>query len=135
MVTTKIEYCGGLRSKAVHGPSGTAIDLDAPADIGGGGTTFSPTDLVGAALGGCILTTMAMVAQRRGIELAGAQAEVVKHMTSDKPRRIACFDVAIRLSGEVPGDVRALLARAARLCPVHASLAPEVTVNLTFQYD
>ena len=51
------------------------------------GGSFSPTDLVGAALASCALTTMALAASREGIPLGEATATVEKRMTPP-PRRI-----------------------------------------------
>jgi putative redox protein len=75
----------------------------------GKGERFSPTDLVGTALAGCVLTTMGIVAQRKGIELAGAVATVRKIMTSEPPRRIARLEVEVVLPLDPDHPERALL--------------------------
>jgi len=125
MVSISIEYTGGLHCRAVHGPSKATIETDAPSDNMGKGEAFSPTDLVGAALATCILTTMAIVGERHGIDLRGATALVSKEM-SDAPRRIGRLttEVHIPLPGNHPQ--RELLEKTALGCPVHRSLAAEL---------
>ncbi|NIP97177.1 MAG: OsmC family protein, partial [Akkermansiaceae bacterium] len=89
MVEIEINYEGQLRCGAEHGPSKDTLKTDAPVDNHGRGEAFSPTDLVATALGSCMLTIMGIVAQRDGIPLEGSRARVVKHMSTDTPRRIA----------------------------------------------
>ena len=67
MVSISIEYTGKLHCNAIHGPSGSELATDAPTDNQGKGEAFSPTDLVATALGTCIATTMAIVAERHQI--------------------------------------------------------------------
>lgn len=67
----------------MHEPSGARFSTDAPVDNNGKGESFSPTDLVGAALAGCMSTIMALVAARKGIKLEGMTVEVSKHMNAD----------------------------------------------------
>ncbi|MFR4417564.1 MAG: OsmC family protein, partial [Akkermansia sp.] len=62
MVKTKTTYEGGLHCSMVHEPSGAMLSTDAPVDNNGKGESFSPTDLVGAALAGCMSTIMGIVA-------------------------------------------------------------------------
>lgn len=125
MVQMSIRYTGELHCAAIHGPSGTEIATDAPTDNQGKGEAFSPTDLVATALATCILTTMAIVAERHGVDLRGATATVTKEM-SDEPRRIGRLttDIHIPLPAEHPQ--RALLEKTALGCPVHRSLAAEM---------
>ena len=78
MVNLTTTYEGGLRCRAVHGPSGTTLITDAPVDNHGKGESFSPTDLVATALGACMMTIMGIVAERHGIDLAGMKAETTK---------------------------------------------------------
>lgn len=129
-------YEGSLRCVATHGPSGSTLATDAPLDNGGRGADFSPTDLVATALANCVLTTMGLVAQRHGIDLSGATATVVKEMTQQPVRRIASLatEISIPASAVPAGEHRTRLEAAARHCPVHASLHPDVDAPLTFHY-
>ena len=134
MVEATVIYEGALRCRATHGPSGSSIETDAPADNMGKGERFSPTDLVGTALASCILTTIGIVAQRKGIEIAGATATVRKHMTASPPRRIARLEVDISLPLPADHPERAVLEAAGNGCPVHRSLHPDVeqVINYTW---
>ncbi len=135
MVEIKGRYTGELRCEAIHGPSGTKLVTDAPADNMGRGEMFSPTDLVATALGTCIVTTMAIVATRRGIDFSSATFHVEKHMATDPIRRIGRLPVTIRMSAAVSAEDRAVLERAAHTCPVHKSLHPDVEAPISFVYD
>ncbi|HEX5011236.1 MAG TPA: OsmC family protein [Planctomycetota bacterium] len=134
MVRIDVRYEGGLRTRAVHGPSGTELITDAPVDNRGLGRSFSPTDLLGTAIGTCMLTLMGIAAQDRGLELAGASASVEKHMVATPRRRIGRLVVEIVVPQDPGPDGRRVLEAAARGCPVSASLAPEVAVELTFRW-
>jgi uncharacterized OsmC-like protein len=135
MVKMTAVYAGDLRCRIAHLPSGTEISTDAPKDNMGKGESFSPTDLVGAALAGCTLTTMAIVAKRDGVPFAGARAEVVKEMTAQPTRRIAALPLRIVMPASIPADYRAKLENAARACPVHKSLHPDVKIEIAFVYE
>ncbi|HTQ78602.1 MAG TPA: OsmC family protein, partial [Thermoanaerobaculia bacterium] len=104
------------------------------ADNKGDGSSFSPTDLVAAALGSCIVTTMAIVAEREGIDFSSASFKVEKHMQID-PRRIASLPVVVHMPKGLTPDQRKKLERAAHTCPVHASLLPEIGKELQFLYE
>ncbi len=134
MVTMSAAYDGNLRCTLTHEPSGSTLRTDAPKDNMGEGALFSPTDLVGAALASCVLTTMAIVARRDGVELDGARAEVSKEMTSVPTRRIGALPVRVTLPARLPADYRAKLENVARACPVHKSLHPDVKIELLFVY-
>ncbi|MCB2376564.1 OsmC family protein [Hymenobacter sp. BT635] len=133
MSTATARYAGNLRSEAVHTASGTTIFTDAPVDNHGRGEAFSPTDLVSAALGTCMMTIMGIVAERNNLDLTGVSFEVSKHMASE-PRRIAQIDVSFRLPGSLTKKERALLENAARTCPVALSLNPEIRQEVQFAY-
>ena len=134
MVQISIDYTGKLHCSAIHGPSGTTLETDAPLDNQGKGESFSPTDLVATALGTCIATTMAIVAERHGVELKGMTVQVGKEM-ADAPRRIGRLttEVHLPLSGDHPQ--RELLEKTALGCPVHRSLAAEMERPTEFFWE
>jgi len=134
MVEVTVRYEGGLHCQAVHGPSRNALPTDAPADNMGRGESFSPTDLTATSLVTCMVTTMAIMAQRQGIELAGTTARVEKHMTSEPPRRIARLVVEVNVPLPADHPERAALERAGDRCPVRLSLHPEVEVDATYHW-
>jgi putative redox protein len=134
MVKMSIVYQGQKHCLLTHEPSGSNIETDAPKDNQGRGERFSPTDLVGAALGSCVLTTMALVAERDGISIDGATAEVEKEMIV-KPRRIGALKVKIKLPSDLTSDQRRKLEESARHCPVHKSLHPDIDAPILFSYS
>ncbi|HEV7516441.1 MAG TPA: OsmC family protein [Thermoanaerobaculia bacterium] len=126
-------YTGNLKMELTHGPSGAQQKTAAPVDNQGDGSSFSPTDLVAAALGSCIVTTMAVVAEREGIDFTTASFRVEKHMQSD-PRRIAKLPVEIRMPAGLSPDQKKKLENAGHTCPVHKSLLPEIEKEMRFVY-
>jgi uncharacterized OsmC-like protein len=132
MVKISSTYEGGLRCRATHGPSGSVIVTDAPVDNHGKGESFSPTDLVATALGTCIMTTMAIVADRRGVVLDGMTAETEKVMTTSPPRRIASLKTRITIPLPADHEARSALEHAGHACPVHKSLHPDIDATLEF---
>lgn len=134
MVHMTIDYTGELRCRATHGPSGSQIETDAPADNHGKAERFSPTDLVGAALASCIATTLGIVALRKGWDLRSLRVEVDKEMTTSPPRKIARLPVQVWMPKSMSPEDRQLVENTARSCPVHRSLSPEVDAPITVNW-
>ncbi len=135
MVSIHITYDGNKACSLTHDDSGSTIRTTAPKDIGGEGTTFSPTDLVAAALGSCVLTTIGMFAERNEIDLTGCGIHVTKEMTTEAPRRIARLAATVTLPADgVPEGFRERLEKIAHTCPVAKSLGPDVELPMAFEY-
>ena len=139
MVNLEVTYEGDLRCTAVHGPSGNQLVTDAPADNHGRGEAFSPTDLVGTALGSCLLTVMGIAARARNLDLTGTSVHVAKEMTVERPRRIARLTVRVTfppaVSGQTDGSTRRDLELIAENCPVRLSLSDRVEAPMTFDWQ
>ena len=134
MVKTHVQYEGGLRCRVTHGPSGQTFVTDAPVDNHGRGEAFSPTDLVAAALGTCMLTVMGIVAERHQIDLRGTSVTVEKEMVSTPTRRIKRLAVTITFAKRFDEVRRRLLEQTAMTCPVHHSLDASVESPVSFVY-
>jgi len=134
MVQIDVVYEGGLRARAVHAPSGCELVTDAPKDNQGKGESFSPTDLVATALGTCMLTIIAIVAESHGWSIEGARARVEKGMVADPVRRIGRLEVVISVPGEFSKEEQQMLEKAALACPVHKSLPAEMSLPVRFEF-
>ena len=133
MVEIDVVYNGGKKCHLTHS-EGVTLDTDAPRDIGGDATAFSPTDLVAAGLASCILTTIAMWGERHELDLTGITAHVSKEM-GGTPRKIARLPVHVTIAASlVPEDLRERLEKVAHSCPVHASLHPGIDAPIVFEY-
>ncbi len=141
MPTIAIKYLSDLRTEDRHLQSGTCINTDAPTDNQGRGEAFSPTDLVANALGTCILTTMAIVARRDGIEMDGSEASVTKVMSQDAPRRIIKIEVDLVLRAKtgdnspLTEEKKARLEQIAHTCPVAISLHPDLEQAVSTRWE
>jgi putative redox protein len=127
------EYSGDLKMTLTHGPSSAELKTAAPKDNQGDGSSFSPTDLLAASLGSCMVTTMAIVAQREAIGFDGARFRLEKHMHAE-PRRVGRVPVIVEMPAGLTPEQRHRLENVARGCPVARSLAPEVEQSVAFVY-
>ena len=133
MSTSKIIYKNNLRTEAQHIASGQKIITDAPLDNNGKGEAFSPTDLVATALASCMITIMAIAAEKNGINLSETSASVKKIMGTN-PRTISDVIIEITMSKDLALKDRKRLEKAALACPVHKSLHPDMNKEITFSY-
>jgi len=134
MTTSEIIYTGGLHCKATHTKSGVVIETDAPTDNHGKGESFSPTDSVANALGTCMLTTMGIAANGRGINIDNTTAKILKVMASG-PRRISEIHVEISFPhNDYSGEQKKILEETALNCPVAKSIHPDIKQKVTFLY-
>ena len=135
MVEIRIQYQGDLHCAATHGPSGRTLETDAPVDNQGRGESFSPTDLLATSYGTCMSTVIGIVARRKEIPLDGFAVTVRKHMSEDLPRRIARLEVILDLPLAPDHPERALLESTGRGCPVAHSIHPDITVDMTWNWN
>ena len=133
MVKIAITYEGNLHTVATHLPSGKQLCTDAPLDHEGKGETFSPTDLVAAALGTCIVTVIGIYAKNRNLDIKSLRVDVEKKMTDQFPRRIQQLIVNLWLPKELPEHEREKMEKIALSCPVHHSLHPDIKILIHTQ--
>jgi len=127
-------YSGELRTQDTHLKSGNVIITDAPPDNNGKGEAFSPTDLVCAALSSCMMTIMAMAAEKDNIDLTGLKSDIVKVMSAN-PRKIAEIQITFTHPSLSATDVqKQKLERAAHTCPVALSLAEGLKQTIVFNW-
>ena len=112
---------------------------DAPVDNHGKGESFSPTDLVATALGACVMTIMGIVADRNQLDLTGTRIHVTKEMIQQPVRRIGKLAVTVTVPSEkaalLSDTDRSKLETAARHCPVHQSLHPDIDAPIMFSWE
>lgn len=134
MKTSKIVYNGSLRTEATHLRSGRTLITDAPVDNNGKGEAFSPTDLLATSLGCCMVTIMAMVADKNNINIDGTSIEITKVMAAN-PRRVSEIIVEFTMNGNQYTDKeKELLENAAHTCPVALSLSADLKQTVIFNY-
>lgn len=131
MITSKIDYLGGLRTSATHLASGTTIITDAPVDNHGKGEAFSPTDLVATSYASCMLTIIGIYCQSHNLQFTHGNAEVTKIMSSDSPRRIEKLIITLDISKNDWDETQTKhVIAAGKACPVAKTLGDNVVVEL-----
>lgn len=135
MMTIETIYEGDLRTRARHIHSGMEQITDAPLDNNGKGQAFSPSDLLAASLGSCMLTIMGIAARTHGFNIDSTRIEILKIMASN-PRRVTEVQIKF-LMPEIKYSIqeRKILDLAARTCPVALSLHPDIKQTIEFHYS
>mgnify|MGYP002347513403 CR=1 FL=1 len=135
MATIHTEYTGELRTVATHLQSGKTIITDAPVDNQGKGEAFSPTDLLAASLGSCMITIMGIAAQTHGFNIDGTKAEITKIMASN-PRRVGEIKIELYFPDiQYSAKEKKLIEASAFSCPVYLSLHPDLIKSINFHYQ
>lgn len=133
MTTISTVYTGTLRTQATHLQSGCQIITDAPTDNHGLGEAFSPTDLLAASLGSCMLTIMGIAGGVHGFDIDGTQVNITKVMGT-APRRVVEVIVELNFPHDYSDKHKRLIEAAARECPVSQSLHPDLKQTVIFNY-
>lgn len=134
METIRTIYKGNLRTEASHVKSGQVIITDAPVDNQGKGEAFSPTDLLSASLGSCMLTVMGIAARTHHIDMDGTTISITKLMVSN-PRKVSEIIIEFKIPGKNYSDKeKIILEKAALSCPVALSLHPDIKQTIHFSY-
>jgi len=131
MITSKVDYLGGLRTEATHLASGNKIITDAPVDNFGKGEAFSPTDLLATSYASCLLTIIGIYCQNHNLHFNKGNVEVTKIMSTDSPRRVQKIILKIDLSGnDWNEEEQKRVVAAGKACPVAKTLGDNVDVEL-----
>ena len=132
MNTLTLTYDGDQHATALREPHHNTVAIDCP--ITAKGDEFSPGNLLGISLAGCMLLSMGAVARRDGLDLRGTRVGI-RLSETDKPFPHV---ESITLDFDIPKDFsledRKRLERAAGLCPIKASFCDETTIDTTYNY-
>ena len=131
MATIETTYLGGLRTEATHVQSGNKLITDAPTDNQGRGEAFSPTDLLSASLGSCMLTIMGILARNQNINIDNTKCSITKIMAAN-PRRVGEIKITFQFPEQYSGQHQKMLENAALTCPVYESLHPDLVKTVDF---
>lgn len=134
MITVKSQYEENLRTRAQHVKSSNTIQTDAPVDNNGKGETFSPTDLVAAALASCMMTVMAIAGEKKSIDMSGMRTETTKVMSAE-PRKIAALKINFYWD-DCSASVEQIdeLKNIGLNCPVALSLSSDLRQEIHFHF-
>lgn len=133
-MTIETIYTGELRTQATHLVSQNTIITDAPLDNNGKGEAFSPTDLLAASLGSCMLTIMGIAAKAHEFSIDGTKISITKIMAVN-PRRVGEIIVDFTFPDNNYNDKeKMLIEKAAASCPVALSLHPDLKQTVHFNW-
>jgi putative redox protein len=126
MSRIEVFYEGDFSTRAVHIESGMEVKTCM--------TKLSPTDLFAASLGACVLTVMALSAEKMGVDFSKAKATTLKEMSKTPPRRVSALTVQFSFPIALHEEMRQRLETAAKQCPIHHSLHPDIKVEFQFTW-
>ena len=131
MAAIEIRLIDTTRCLARHEASGAELTTDVSPLYGGGGTSFSSTDLLGVALGTCIGSSISPVAEREAIPLEGFRIHVEKTLATS-PKRVEKLSVVVRLPSGLTDVQSRKIRNAAATCTVHRSLHGSIDIDVAF---
>ena len=132
MSRVEVRLTGPGTTRVDHPDTGATLETASAPELGGPGGSFSSTDLVAAALGSCIASSLQPVAAREGLADSDLAIEVIKTLATG-PRRIGRLDVRVTVARPLTDPQRRKLLATARSCAVHRSLGSSVDVEIALR--
>ena len=132
MTGVRTTYDGPQHCFALKEPQGKSVTMDCP--YTGKGEEFSPTNLLEAALAGCMLLSMGALATRNEIDISGTRIEVKISTTDKPPMRFNGIDIEVAMPRDFSKKDRLRLERAAEACPIKHSFGSEIPISVSYSY-
>ncbi len=129
MTKLKIKMLGSKVCSVSHNTSNAKIITTLPKEYGGIINEYSSSDLLAAALGTCIATTIEDILLRNRILLENVEIDVQKELAKS-PRKIKYIAVNITIREEVDANVLVMIGKAAKTCLIHNSLRLEPRIRV-----
>ena len=127
--TLEVSYDGSQHCTAVLEPQGKIVATDCP--YTGKGEEFSPMNLVGTGLAGCMLISMGTLAMRDQLDISGARVHVE---LVGSVKRIETIDLIFTMPRNFSEVERIKLQRAAESCPIEHSFHPDIPITIRYDY-
>ena len=127
--TLEVSYDGSQHCTAVVEPQGKIVATDCP--YTSKGEEFSPMNLVGSGLAGCMLISMGTLAMRDQLDISGTRVDV---KLSGSEKRIETIDLTFTMPRSFSKVERIKLQRAAELCPIEHSFHPDIPISVRYGY-
>jgi uncharacterized OsmC-like protein len=127
--TLEVSYDGAQHCTAVLEPQGKIVATDCP--YTGKGEEFSPMNLVGTGLAGCMLISMGTLAMRDQLDISGTRVHVA---LGGSQTRIESIDLTFTMPRNFSKVERLKLQRAAESCPIEHSFHPDIPIKIRYDY-
>ncbi|MEK4383722.1 OsmC family protein [Aeribacillus sp. FSL K6-2848] len=127
----KATWQGGRAFEAV-GPSGYKMAMDAMENYGGEGSAATPTEMLLAALAGCIGIDVTMILRHELDHIEAIDITVDGTRREELPSSFTAYTITFTVNGDItPKKVwRAIQLGKQKYCAVSASLKGDVTFKL-----
>jgi uncharacterized OsmC-like protein len=127
--TVRLVHKQDMRCEAAVGNARLTLRIDSLKHQALANSGPSPLDLLALAHGACTGMLVAMKGTTNGINVDGMDIEVVHDYDAGPPMRLKSARIRFMLAGDTTPEQEDGLRDAARLCPVHTALRPDVPVT------
>ena len=132
MKTLRLEYDGDQHGTAYKEPQSKRVAIDCP--YTGKGEEFSPGNLIGIGVAGCMLLSMGAVAQRDQLNLQGTVVDIELTETNEPFAHIDTIHLVFNIPRQFSPTDCQKLERASGLCPIKASFRAETSITAEFNF-
>lgn len=132
MNSLTLTYDGKQHATALREPHHNSVAIDCP--ITARGDEFSPGNLLGISVAGCMLLSMGAVAQRDRLDLSGTVVDIELTETAEPYPHVDSITLAFNVPQDFSTIDRQKMERAAGLCPIKQSFGKDTIVTATFNY-